>query len=211
MSIKTFADRHIGVSPSEEIKMLETIGVASLDALIEKTLPPSIRSKSPLNLSSPLSEFEYLKHIQSVSEINIVAKNYIGQGYYGTITPSVILRNVFENSRSNVFLVSDSVFRQTIDVLITRAKPLGIKVEVCSDLDANLREDVFGLLVQYPNAKGKVEDFSGLITIAKSKEIYTCVAADILSLCVLTPPGEWGTDVVLGNTQRLGQLKSLKG
>ena len=97
MSIKTFADRHIGVNPSEEIKMLETIGVASLDALIEKTLPPSIRSKSPLNLSSPLSEFEYLKHIQSVSEKNIVAKNYIGQGYYGTITPSVILRNVFEN------------------------------------------------------------------------------------------------------------------
>ena len=270
MSIKTFADRHIGVNPSEEIKMLDTIGVASLDALIEKTLPPSIRSKSPLNLSSPLSEFEYLKHIQSVSAKNIVAKNYIGQGYYGTITPSVILRNVFENpgwytqytpyqaeisqgrleallnfqtmisdlsampianaslldeataaaeamtmffaaktkknkhNKSNIFLVSDSVFRQTIDVLITRAKPLGIKVEVCSDLDANLREDVFGLLVQYPNAKGKVEDFSGLITIAKSKEIYTCVAADILSLCVLTPPGEWGTDVVLGNTQRLG-------
>ncbi|MBK9213083.1 MAG: aminomethyl-transferring glycine dehydrogenase [Saprospiraceae bacterium] len=270
MSIKTFADRHIGVSPSEEIKMLETIGVASLDALIEKTLPPSIRSKSPLNLSSPLSEFEYLKHIQSVSEKNVVAKNYIGQGYYGTITPSVILRNVFENpgwytqytpyqaeisqgrleallnfqtmisdltampianaslldeataaaeamnmffaaktkknkhNKSIVFLVSDSVFQQTIDVLITRAKPLGIKVEICSDLDANLREDVFGLLVQYPNAKGKVEDFSGLISNAKSKEIYTCVAADILSLCILTPPGEWGTDVVLGNTQRFG-------
>jgi glycine dehydrogenase len=265
-----FVNRHIGPNESELIEMLKTIGVDSLETLIDETIPDSIRMKGDMNLPEPLSEFDYLMELKNTASKNKLYKNFIGQGYHGTITPSVILRNLFQNPgwytqytpyqaeiaqgrlesllnfqtmvcdltglpvanaslldeataaseamtmfyglknkrakdyQATHFLVSKNVFVHTLDVLITRAEPLGIKVIVADPKEMIFNQDVFGVLLQYPAEDGSVEDLSSIVDAAKKEGVFVAVASDIMSLALLTPPGEWGADVVLGNTQRFG-------
>lgn len=265
---ENFSRRHIGINASEKEIMLSTIGVDSIDTLIDQTVPSRIRLKSQLNIPEALAEFQYLKMINHYADQNQVFTSLIGQGYYGTITPSPILRNIFENPgwytqytpyqaeiaqgrleallnfqtvisdltglpianaslldegtaaaeamsmffsmknkrkvEKDEFIVCGDVFDQTLEVLIARSQPLGIKIINQSIEDFSVNERTFGVLVQYPDAKGKVIDYSPIVNKANEAEVYVAVAADLLSLALLTPPGEWGADVVLGNTQRFG-------
>ena len=251
--------------------MLQTIGAETLDQLIDETVPEPIRMKGELRLPEAQTEFEFLKELQEVAVLNKRFKSYIGMGYYGTITPAVILRNIFQNpgwytqytpyqaeisqgrleallnfqtmvsdltalpianaslldeataaaeamtmfygvknkrskgEYANVFLVDENVFDQTIEVLHTRAVPHGIEVVVADWKTWDLNDEkVFGVLVQYPGKDGLVEDVSEMVQSAKANGVYVTIAADILSLALLTPPGEWGADCVVGSTQRFG-------
>ena len=265
-----FVNRHIGPNSAELKEMLQLIGVDSLSQLIDETIPAQIRMQAELDLPAAQSEFEYLQELKKTAAKNRLFKTYIGQGYHGTITPSVILRNIFQNpgwytqytpyqaeiaqgrleSLLNYqtmvcdmtglpvanaslldegtaaaeamtmfyglrnkrpkdepvthFLVSKNVFIHTLDVLVTRAEPLGIKVIVADPHEMIFNQDVYGVLLQYPGEDGAVEDYREVVERAKAAGIYVAVAADIMSLALLTPPGEWGADVVLGNSQRFG-------
>lgn len=266
-----FEKRHIGPSEADTQKMLKLLNVNTLDELVAETVPNSIRLKKPLNLSPALSEFEYLSELKTTAAKNRLMRNFIGMGYNGTITPSVIARNVFQNPGwytqytpyqaevaqgrlesllnfqtmvcdltalpianaslldeataaaeamnmfyheknkrakaediANEFFVSDKVLPQTLDVLRTRALPHGIQLIVGDWKQASLSDKTFGALLQYPDSQGNVENIKVFAEMAKAKGVYLCVAADILALALLTPPGEWGADVVVGNTQRFG-------
>ncbi len=266
-----FENRHIGINENELSEMLQTIGISSLDALIDETVPTGIRRKSTMKLPDALSEYEYLRELKKTAAKNKVFKSYIGMGFYDTITPSVILRNLFENpgwytqytpyqaeiaqgrlesllnfqtmisdltslpianaslldegtaaaeamtmffaeknarvkgDKINQYLVSSKVYPHTLEVLLTRAKPLGIEVVVVGEgQDFIFTEKVFGIFVQTPDKEGNVVDNRALVEKAKAHGAYVTVAADILSLALMTPPGEWGADCVVGNTQRLG-------
>lgn len=266
-----FERRHIGVNETEIKEMLETIGTDSVETLIAETVPAQIRLEKPLEMPEALTEFEYLRELKKTAQLNKVFRNYIGMGYYGTITPSVIARNVFQNpgwytqytpyqaeiaqgrleailnfqtmvsdltalpianaslldegtaaaeamtmffaeknkkvkngNYANEFLVDAGVLPQTIDVLRTRATPLSIEVKVVDWATAAFTEKTFGVLLQYPTAQGKVEDYRAFAEKCQANGVFLTVAADILALALLTPPGEWGADCVVGNTQRLG-------
>ena len=263
-----FVDRHIGPSSNDISKMLSDVGVRSLDELIDKTIPSSIRNSKALNISRAMSEYDCLNHLKAIGSKNKINKSYIGLGYYPTITPGVIKRNILENpgwytqytpyqaeisqgrleallnfqtmvvdltgmpianaslldeataaaeamtmlfslrsaakKNSNTFWVSQEVLPQTIDVLKTRSEPLGIQLKVGNHLDAELRDDIYGLLVQYPSSTGEIYDYRELFRKAEELNIYKAVAADLLSLALLTPPAEFGADVVFGSTQRFG-------
>jgi len=261
-----FQNRHIAPNEVDTAEMLKTVGVNSIDELIEQTVPSAIRLKQPLNLPAAKSETEYLGALKQTSLLNKVFKSYIGQGYYDTITPGVILRNVFENpgwytqytpyqaeiaqgrlqallnfqtmvidltgmeianaslldegtaaaeamfmqysTRKNQaakkYFVSELVFPQTIDILKTRANPYGIELVIGSHLDFVATEDFFGAIVQYPACNGEVFDYKNFASELHNQNIKLTVAADILSLTLLTPPGEWGADIVVGTTQRFG-------
>ncbi len=268
MKVDQFKDRHIGPDLQDEKEMLNAIGIKSIDELIQNTVPDKIRLKEDLNIPEALTEYEYLRELKTIASKNKLSRSYIGQGYYGTITPSVILRNVFENpgwytqytpyqaeiaqgrleallnfqtmvsdltgmdlanaslldegtaaseamilahgvknkkanDSPNVF-VDAKVFPQTLDVVIGRAKPLGINVVVGDWNNAELDDSYFAAMVQYPDALGSVNDYVGLSEQLKSKNQMLIVAADILSLAVLKAPGEFGADIVVGSTQRLG-------
>jgi glycine dehydrogenase len=265
-----FIRRHIGPNKEEAKQMLQTIGAASMEELVKKTVPSSIRMERPLKLAPSMNEKDYLDLIKEISLKNKVCKNYIGQGYYDTIVPSVILRNVFENpgwytqytpyqaeisqgrlesllnfqtmvsdltglplanaslldeataaaeamtmffnalnrdhehiSRPR-FFVDHEVFPQTKDVLITRAVPVGIEVIFGDYKNAQLDESYFGALVQYPNDKGAVENYRDFIDKVHTVNAYVVMATDLLSLTLLTSPGELGADVACGSSQRLG-------
>jgi glycine dehydrogenase len=263
-----FIDRHIGPNEEELQAMLSVINAASLDQLIDETVPANIRLKGDFPLPEALSEFEYLQELQHTAAKNKVFKNYLGLGYFGTITPAVISRNIFQNpgwytqytpyqaeiaqgrleallnyqtmvtdltglpianaslldegtsaaeamamfhsiknkktKTANTFLVSDQVLPQTIDLLYTRAEPLGIEIVVQAWQSFEFTAETFGILLQYPTANGSVEDYRALTEKAKAQEIYVTVASDLLALALLTPPGEWGADAVVGNSQRFG-------
>ena len=266
-----FADRHIGPNQHELQEMLRFLNVNSLDELIDQTVPSSIRIQKPLDLPAAQSEFDYLQELQATARLNPSMRSFIGMGYYGTITPSVILRNVFQNpgwytqytpyqaeiaqgrlesllnfqtvvsdltglpianaslldegtaaseamhmfyaeknkrakegEEANEFFIADSVFPQTIDILKTRALPHNIRLVTGDWKQYQFSEKTFGVLLQFPNAKGAVEDYRAFVEKAKAQGAYVCVAADILSLALLKPPGEWGADCVVGNTQRFG-------
>jgi len=265
-----FAGRHIGPSEKETADMLKTIGVKSLDELIDRTIPASIRSKKKLNISGPLSEHQYLTSLRQVAALNKVFKSYIGQGYYDTIVPSVILRNVFENpgwytqytpyqaeiSQGRLesllnfqtmvsdltalplanaslldegtaaaeamtmffnlknrdhehitipkFFVDNNVFAQTKDILLTRAQPIGLELVTGDFRKVRLDESYFGAIVQYPDSNGAVHDYRAFINQAHEAGAYVVMATDLLSLTLLTPPGELGADVAVGSTQRFG-------
>lgn len=250
--------------------MLDKIGVSSLDELIDQTVPAKIRLKAPLKLAEGLTERQYFRKILELASRNKVFNTYIGMGYYDTVTPSVILRNVLENpvwytsytpyqaeisqgrleallnyqtmvceltameianaslldeataaaeamtmmlaARSrqmvkngvNRMLVDEKMWPQTIDVLMTRARPLGIELSVVPLSSMEMAADVFGVMVQYPNSDGEIVDYSALTVQAHASEVKVAVAADLLSLAILTPPGEWGADVVFGSSQRFG-------
>jgi len=270
MKTDSFVLRHIGPSENEVKEMVKTIGVSSVDELINKTIPSDIRLKNNLNLPKALSEFEYMTHIQELATKNKLFKNYIGLGYHPTILPGVIQRNILENpgwytaytpyqaeiaqgrleallnyqtmvteltgmeisnaslldegtaaaeamimlfnSRSrnqkktnaSQFFVSNEVLPQTIDILKTRATPLKIELVFGNHETFKFSENIYGTLIQYPAKNGEVYNYKAFVEKAKSVDAKIAVAADLLSLSILTPPGEWGADVVVGTTQRFG-------
>lgn len=265
-----FQNRHIGTSDDQLSHMLKYIGVSSLDQLVDETIPASIRLQGDLDIPDALSEADYLEMLKKIALKNKVCKSFIGYGYHGTVTPSVILRNVFSNpgwytqytpyqaeiaqgrleallnyqtmisdltglpianaslldeataaaeamamffsvknkkvkeAAKNRFLVADTVLPQTIDVLLTRAQPLDIIVEIVSMDNVQPADDVFGILLQYPDKNGQVISFKSLTETMKAHDIAVTVAADIMSLVILEAPGEWGADAVVGNSQRFG-------
>ncbi len=264
-----FQRRHIGPNAADTQSMLQTIGVDSLDELIGKTIPASIRIKGDLDIPAAISEQQYLDELKKVAAKNKVYKNYIGQGYYGTITPNVILRNIFENpgwytqytpyqaeisqgrlesllnfqtlvtdltampianaslldeatsaaeamamifhhvnktdviSKPKLF-VDKHIFPQTKDVLVTRAEPIGIELVYGDHTTAVIDHTYFGAIVQYPNDNGSVEEYSAFIDKVHAAEGLVIMATDLLSLTLLTPPGELGADVAIGSAQRFG-------
>ena len=270
MKIQKFQDRHIGINPEEEKLMLSKIGVKSLDELIDQTIPANIRLQGGLNLPEALSEHEYAEEMALMASKNRICASYIGMGWYDTICPAPIFRNVFENpvwytsytpyqaevsqgrleallnyqtviteltgmeianaslldeataaaeamimmhnSRSrakakgnaNVFVVDNHVWPQTKAVLETRSAPLGIELKYVDMGEIVLDDSVFGLLVQYPDSDGEIRDYESLTRIAHDNDCTVAVAADLMSLVLLTPPGEWGADIVLGTSQRFG-------
>ncbi|MFN4003372.1 MAG: aminomethyl-transferring glycine dehydrogenase [Hylemonella sp.] len=265
-----FSARHIGITPQDEARMLQVLGVASRRELIEQVLPPAIRRQRPLNLPAPVDEAAALAELRAIAAKNRVLRSFIGQGYYGTHTPGVIQRNILENpawytaytpyqaeisqgrlealanfqtmvcdltglaianaslldeataaaeamtlahrmtrngsDHGGTFLVDADCHPQTIEVLRTRAEPLGIAVVVdtLAALPARLGPDVFGLLAQYPGSSGAVTDLRPLAEAAHARGIAVCVAADLLALTLLAPPGELGADIAVGSTQRFG-------
>ncbi len=270
MKTDAFALRHLGPRESDLNHMLKTIGVDTLDQLIFETIPNDIRLKNDLNLDEPMTEYEYLNHIQELGKKNKIFKSYIGLGYHPAIVPAVIQRNIFENpgwytaytpyqaeiaqgrleailnyqttvieltgmeianaslldegtaaaeamallfdvrtrdqKKNNVskFFVSEEILPQTLSVLQTRSTPLNIELVVGNHETFDFSSDFFGAILQYPGKYGQVYDYSGFIAKAASNEIKVAVAADILSLAKLTPPGEMGAAVVFGTTQRFG-------
>ncbi len=265
-----FTQRHIGPNKEETAEMLDTIGVASVDELIDNTVPASIRMKELLNTDGPVSEYEYLAELKKAAGLNKVCKSYIGQGYYNTIVPSLILRNVFENPgwytqytpyqaeiaqgrlesllnfqtlvsdmtalpianaslldegtaaaeamamlfnhknrdhdhiTAPKFFVDEAIFEQTKDVLITRATPIKVELVFGDYKNAKLDETYFGAIVQYPNKNGLINDYRNFIDHAHEVNAQVVMATDLLALALLTPPGELGADVAIGNSQRLG-------
>jgi len=265
-----FAPRHIGPSPDERDRMLQTVGVSSLDALIDEAIPRSIRITTPLNLPPPESEHQYLRRLAHLSHRNTPFRSYIGRGYHDTITPSVVLRMVMENpgwytpytpyqaeiaqgrlesllnfqtmvseltgmevanaslldestaaaeamtllhrvstkkpkaGERSLFLVSDRCFPQTIDVLRSRAEPLGIDLHVGPLEHFPLDGRAYGALLQYPDEGGLLQDLAPFIKKAHDNGVLVAVGADLLALAIVTPPGEMGADVVFGTSQRFG-------
>jgi glycine dehydrogenase len=263
-----FVPRHIGIAPDDERKMLATIGAASRDALIEAVVPRAIARATPMALPPATGEAEALGELKAIAAQNRVRKSFIGQGYHGTHTPTVILRNVLENpawytaytpyqaeisqgrlealvnfqtmvcdltgmaiagasmldeataaaeamtlalrsvsgaaaQRPNAFFVADDVLPQTLDVLRTRAAPLGIAITVGRAEDAAAAE-TFAVLLQYPGVSGAVRDLKPLIEAVHARGGLAIVAADLLALTLLAPPGEMGADICVGTTQRFG-------
>lgn len=270
MIANNFMYRHNGPRKTEVEEMLKSMGLDSLDRLIDLTIPKGIRLQTPLNLPDGLPEYEYLNLIRNIGKKNKVFKTFIGLGYYNTIVPPVILRNVFENpgwytsytpyqaeisqgrleallnfqtmvsdltglplansslldegtaaaeamlmfyharprarvkAGDNVFLISRDLFPQTIEVLKTRAKSYRIELVITDARSFELDDHVFGCLVQYPDQKGEIVDYTGLAAQTVEKNIPLAVASDLMALTLLKPPGEWGAQVVFGNSQRFG-------
>lgn len=263
-----FIPRHIGISPQDETHMLSVIGEASRAALIASIVPPSIRRAQPMQLPPAVTEAEALAELKALAGQNRVLKSFIGQGYYGTHTPGVILRNILENpawytaytpyqaeisqgrmealvnfqtmvtdltgmpianasmldeataaaeaitlakrsvkSKSNTFVVAGDAHPQTIEVIQTRAAPIGIDVVVADSKEAweaALAGDFFAALIQYPASSGWVVDWKADVQAIHAKQAAAIFATDLLALTLLTPPGEWGADIVVGSTQRFG-------
>lgn len=265
-----FSSRHIGPSAAEVATMLETIGVSSLDELIDQTVPASIRLKAPLDIPAGVSEYDYGRHIRGLADRNNVLSSYIGLGYYNCIVPPVIQRNLLENPgwytaytpyqaeiaqgrleglvnfqtmvmdltgmelanaslldegtaaaeamlmfqhtmpRASVkrgvnkFFVSEKCFEHTIEVLRARAEPLGIELVIGDHATHTFDDMTFGAMLQYPAHDGSVTDYASFTKQAHAADVQVVVAADLLSLTLLTPPGEWGVDAVVGNSQRFG-------
>ncbi|KQI67549.1 glycine dehydrogenase [Loktanella sp. 3ANDIMAR09] len=256
--------RHIGPSPKEMEAMLQTVGAPSLDALIDETLPAGIRQAEPLEFGKPKSESELLWHMQQVAKQNTVLTSLIGQGYYGTVTPPAIQRNILENpawytaytpyqpeisqgrleallnyqtmisdltgleianaslldeatacaeamtmaqriakSKATAFFVDENCHPQNINVIRTRAEPLGIDV-IVGDPDALDATAVFGAIFQYPGTHGQVRDFTAQMTALHAENAIGIVTADPLALCLLKEPGAMGADIAVGSTQRFG-------
>jgi glycine dehydrogenase len=259
-----FERRHIGPTGADQARMLAALGFSSRADLIDAVVPASIRRRAPMGIGSPRSEGEALTALRRIAEKNDVFKSYIGQGYYETYTPGVILRNVFQNpawytaytpyqpeisqgrlealinfqtmvadltgmaianasmldeataaaeamtlclrstkSASRVFAVAEDVLPQTIDVLRTRAAPIGIEVRVLPAAQL-AQAGAFAVLVQYPGAEGEVRDYAALAARVHGDGGHLIAAADLLALALLKPPGEWGADVVVGSAQRFG-------
>lgn len=262
-----FAERHIGPRQEDVAAMLSVIGVNSLDELIDKIVPSDIRLKQPLQTGAPMSEAEFLAELKEIASKNEIFTHYIGMGYYNTITPGVILRNIMENpgwytaytpyqaeiaqgrleallnyqtmvidltgmelanaslldeataaaeamsmfkglldrkSQANKFFVDQYTLPQTLDVVYTRAEPLGIEVVVGDYRSFTPDATYFGALVQYPNSLGSVEDYREMTAKCAAANVKVCFASDLMALTLLTPPGELGADCVIGNTQRFG-------
>jgi glycine dehydrogenase len=264
-----FKSRHIGPSPEDQAEMLQSLHVASLDQLIEETVPAGIRIGEMHGLPEALNEQDFITHFKEVAGWNKITKSYIGLGYYGTVTPPVILRNILENpgwytaytpyqaeiaqgrlealinyqtmvteltgmeitnaslldegtsaaeamtflyalrkaekKNAHVFLVSETCFPQTIDVLKSRATPLGIELRIKAiTADDVEREEVFGMIVQTPDTDGIYRDYTELFQLADRKGVFKAVATDLMACVLFKPAGEMGADVAIGTSQRFG-------
>lgn len=261
----TFIGRHIGPDEPQVQTMLAALGYSSLSELTRATVPGSIALNRPLALAEPRSEQQALGHLKQLAQQNDLHRSFIGLGYYDTVTPPVILRNVLENPgwytaytpyqpeisqgrletllayqqmvldltgmelanaslldeataaaeamalakrvskarSSNAFFVDQRCLPQTIDVIRTRAESFGFELIIGPARDA-ASHPVFGAMLQYPDADGHIEDLTDVIKALQDKQAIACVAADLMSLALLTAPGEIGADVVVGNTQRFG-------
>lgn len=261
-----FIARHIGPRDADTAAMLQLLGYDSVDALTNAVIPESIKGTSILGEQPGLSEADALAKIKAIAAKNQQFKNYIGQGYYGTHTPSPILRNLLENpawytaytpyqpeisqgrleallnfqtlisdltgmqianaslldeataaaeamtfckrlsknKAANTFFVSQHCHPQTLDVLRTRAEPLGIDIEVGDEAAITDASAYFGALLQYPASNGDIFDYRALVERFHAANALVAVAADLLALTLLTPPGEFGADVALGSAQRFG-------
>ena len=264
-----FIERHIGPNDGEIAAMLKIVGHDSLEAMTDAIVPASIKSAAPLALPESMTEVDALAKIRAIAAKNQVFRSFIGQGYYGTHVPNVILRNILENpawytaytpyqaeisqgrmealinfqtmvadltgmeianaslldeataaaeamtlakrsakSKSNTFLVSGDTHPQTIEVLRTRAEPLGIAIELANSDDewqaALAKGDFFGVLVQYPASSGWLHDWGKDAEAIHARGALVVFATDLLALTLLKPPGEMGADIVIGNTQRFG-------
>jgi len=266
-SVDYFVNRHIGPSDSAIQQMLDTIGLASLDQLIDEAVPQVIRMAGKLKLPDPCSESEAIDSLRKIAEKNQIFRSYIGMGYSNCTTPAVIQRNILENpgwytaytpyqaeiaqgrlealinfqtmisdltgmdianasmldegtaaaeamtlcqrslprnSKANTFFVSERCHPHVIDVVQTRAKPLGIRVTIGDHESYDLDGETFGVLVQYPTTDGQIIDYGPFFARVHEIGAMTVVSADLLALTLLRPPGEFGADVAIGNSQRFG-------
>ncbi|PLZ09011.1 aminomethyl-transferring glycine dehydrogenase [Fischerella thermalis] len=263
--LSDFKQRHIGPNADDIQQMLDVLGVSSLDDLINQTVPQSIRLPRALNLPEALSEYAALAKLKEIALKNQIFRSFIGMGYYDTITPAVIQRNILENpgwytaytpyqpeiaqgrleallnfqtmiidltgleianaslldeataaaeamsmsygickNKANAFFVSQNCHPQTIYVLQTRAKPLGIKIIISDHESFDFSEPIFGAILQYPASDGTIYDYRAFVEKAHAVGALVTVASDPLSLTLLTPPGEFGADIAVGSTQRFG-------
>ncbi|MDG0854692.1 aminomethyl-transferring glycine dehydrogenase [Roseateles puraquae] len=260
-----FHARHIGPDAVDESLMCAAIGVSSRTALIDAVVPPAIRRAAGMQLPEPITEAGALAELKTIASKNKLYKSFIGQGYHGTHTPGVILRNILENpawytaytpyqaeisqgrmealvnfqtmvtdltgmdiangsmldeatsaaeavtlakrsvkSKSNTLIVAGDVHPQTIEVIQTRCKPLGLEVLVGMAPSLMAEHDYFAVVCQYPSTTGLIHDLKAFTEQAHAKQAAFIVCADLLALTLLTPPGEFGADIVVGNTQRFG-------
>ena len=260
-----FVDRHIGPDQPEIVSMLKTVGADSLDDLIAKAVPDTILSHRLPDVPGPMTETAALEWIRTIADKNEVLKSFIGMGYYGTITPGVIQRNILENpgwytaytpyqpeisqgrlealinfqtvvtdltgldiansslldegtaaaeamtlmkrvgrSKNMAFFVDEDVHPQTIEVIRTRAIPLGYYVIVGDPVEDLEADKVFGVLLQYPGTHGDIPDIAPTIETAHEAGALVAVATDLMALTLITPPGELGADVAIGSSQRFG-------
>ena len=270
MNTNNFVNRHVGITAEDIPAMLQTIGVQSVDELIDQTIPANIRLQAPLDLPEAMTEREFAEHIAELASKNQVFTSYIGMGWYDTVCPAPIQRNVFENpiwytsytpyqaevsqgrleallnfqtviceltalplangslldeataaaeavtmfhnarsraqvkAGANTIFVDENVFASTLAVIHTRMIPQGIRIVTGDYQSFEFTPDVFGAIVQYPNANGSIEDYRAFVARAHEAGAKVGVAADLMSLVVLTPPGEWDADVVFGSSQRFG-------
>lgn len=264
-----FESRHIGPDSHQVAAMLKVIQADSVEQLIDQTIPPSIRLKKALNLPPALSEFQFLQEFKKIASKNKIYRTFIGTGYYNTITPLVILRNILENpgwytaytpyqaeiaqgrlealinyqtmiidltgmqianaslldegtaaaeamhllfasrkgSKKNAtkFFIDENTFPQTIDVLKTRATPIGVELVIGDVSKLDLTDaSVFAVFIQNPDNHGAIKDYTDFISSAREKEVFVVMAADLMSLALAKAPGEMGADVVVGSSQRFG-------
>ena len=262
----SFLARHIGPSESEKSEMLKQVGHGTLDELISEAVPAGIRMEGEMNLPPALSEHEALAWLRAWMSQNKVVKSFIGQGYYGTLTPGVILRNILENPgwytaytpyqaeiaqgrleallnfqtlitdlsgldvanaslldegtaaaeavalalsgkpKGKTVFISDRCHLQTIDVVKTRCEPLGLDVIVgdWQIFDPTTADNLFAVIVQYPDTRGRIDDFSAFFEKSQAAGAIAICAADLLALTLLKSPGELGADICVGSSQRFG-------
>ncbi len=265
-----FSVRHLGSKSEQVHEMLQTIGISEIDQLIDRIVPSDIRLDKLPELDPPMNENEYLRHIRNLAGKNKVFRSFIGQGYYGTIMPPVIQRNMLENpgwytqytpyqaeisqgrleallafqtvvseltgmeianaslldeataaaeavlmahriaskkfrkQNRNKALIDQGIFEHSFDVIHTRAEALELEAVYRAITPDMIDESIFAIVLQYPDKKGTISYYKEIVQAAKAHGVIVIVAADILALALLTPPGEWGADIVVGSTQRLG-------
>src|SRR5471032_208046 len=263
--LDTFARRHIGPQPEEVAAMLELLGYASLDDLADAVVPPAIRLRRALDLPPAKGEREALEVLRAIMDQNKVFRSFIGQGYYDTITPPVIARNILENpgwytaytpyqaeiaqgrleallnyqtmvsdltalpianaslldegtaaaeavtmahgiagDGKDTVLIDSDCHPQTIDVVSARSAARGMTVIVGEAARFDVNAGVCAVLIQYPASDGAVRDHRALAATAHAAGALVIVATDLLALTLLEPPGEWGADIAVGNSQRFG-------
>jgi glycine dehydrogenase len=268
MTRRDFVDRHIGPSQDQTATMLHELGYATLDEFVDAVLPETIKIKERFGalLPNPISEVEVIKELKKIASQNVINHSLIGMGYYGTITPPVVLRNVLENpawytaytpyqpeisqgrlealfafqtmvsdltglpicnasmldegtaaaeamtlarrsshaSDDAVFLIDSRVHPQTQAVVLTRAKPLKISVDIVDLSSHSDFSNCFGVLVQYPDTYGSLPDFASVIDKVHAASGLIVMATDLLALTLIKSPGEWGADIAVGSAQRFG-------
>ena len=274
----SFVDRHTGLNSKEDLQqMLATIGVGSVEELLQQVIPQNIRLKKALDLPEAMSEYEYASHIAALAAKNRTLRSFIGMGYYPNVVPAVVSRNVFENpawytsytpyqaeisqgrleallnyqtailsltgmevancslldeatataeamlmmyalrSRDavkqgkNQLFVDENIFPQTLDVLLTRSEPFGIEIIRDDFASYEFTGKEFGAILQFPAANGEVRDYAGFAAKAHEAGVLVTAVADLLSLALLKSPAEWGADIAVGTTQRLGCPMGLGG
>ncbi|MBV6405860.1 MAG: aminomethyl-transferring glycine dehydrogenase [Flavobacteriales bacterium] len=268
MNTVTYHERHIGPNAADTRTMLQAIGVATLEELIDRTVPQGIRAKGALGTGPALTEQQHLEHMAALGAKNKVFRSYIGLGFNGTVVPPAILRNIFENpgwytaytpyqaeisqgrleallnfqtmcsdltglpianaslldeataiaeamhmlhaarpkelAGANKFFADKGLYPQNIEVLRTRCAPIGVELVVGDVSTLDPTDGYFGIALQYPAIDGSVNDHRAVVNKARAAGVRTAVCADLLSLVLLSPPGEWGADVCVGNSQRFG-------